>query len=289
VTYVGFWPALWLAPVEMMSRVVEFLRETGGQPHEGGSFFMLSRVADPGPLFYPIALAYRLGVGVCLGLVAFVIIARSLNRKPLIGLVLLYIVAFGLMMTIGPKKFDRYLLPLMPMIAILAALGAWKAGAWLGVRLRLGAALGGTLAALVIVLLQAQNLVGAYPYYLAYYNPLLGGTTGAAERVMVGYGEGLDQVADWLNARPNATSLWVGAHSFDILQPQIDGQGESLRDRIPSQADYIVLYRFQLQVGQSPRVIDQYLGRREPELVVRLNGLDYAYVYPGPHLTGGGQ
>jgi hypothetical protein len=136
-------------------------------------------------------------------------------------------------------------------------------------------------------LLQAQNLVGSYPYYLAYYNPLLGGTTGAAERVMVGYGEGLDQVADWLNARPNATSLWVGAHSFDILQPQIDGQGESLRDRVPSRADYIVLYRFQLQVGQSPRVIDQYLGRRDPVLVVQLNGLDYAYVYPGPRLVGG--
>ncbi len=289
VTYVGFWPALWLAPVEMIGRVVEFLRETGGQPHEGGSFFMLRRVADPGPLFYPIALTYRLGVGVSLGLVAFLLIARSLNRKSLIGLVLLYIVAFGLMMTIGPKKFDRYVLPLVPMIAILAALGTWKVGEWLAARLRLGAALGGTVAALVVVLLQAQNLVGAYPYYLAYYNPLLGGTTGAAERVMVGYGEGLDQVADWLNARPNATSLWVGAHSFDILQPQIDGQGESLRDRVPSQADYIVLYRFQLQVGQSPRVIDQYLGRREPELVVRLNGLDYAYVYPGPHLTGGGQ
>jgi hypothetical protein len=287
VTYVAFWPALWLAPAEMIGRVVDFLRETGGQPHEGGSFFWQHRVADPGLLFYPVALAYRLGLGVCLGLVLFVASFRSLNHKTLVGLVLLFIAGFGLMMTLGPKKFDRYVLPLVPMLAILSALGAWKAGGWFGRRAGLSSMAGSTVAAGLAILLQASNLLGSYPYYLAYYNPILGGTTGAAERVMVGYGEGLDQVADWLNARPNATSLWVGAHSFDILQPQIDGQGESLRDRVPSQADYIVLYRFQLQVGQSPRVIDQYLGRRDPLLVVQLNGLDYAYVYPGPRLIGG--
>jgi 4-amino-4-deoxy-L-arabinose transferase-like glycosyltransferase len=287
VSYFAFWPALWLAPVEMIGRVVEFLRETGGQPHEGGSFFWLHRVADPGPLFYPVALAYRLGLGMCLGLLLFVVVFRSLNRKALVGLVLLFILGFGLMMTLGPKKFDRYVMPIVPMLAVLAALGVWKAGAWLGGRAGLAGVVGSVVAAGIAILLQAQNLVGSYPYYLAYYNPLLGGATGAAERVMVGYGEGLDQVADWLNARPNATSLWVGAHSFDILQPQIDGQGESLRDRVPSQADYIVLYRFQLQVGQSPRVIDQYLGRRDPLLVVQINGLDYAYVYPGPRLVGG--
>jgi hypothetical protein len=286
-TYFAFWPALWLAPVEMIGRVVEFLRETGGQPHEGGSFFWLHRVADPGPLFYPVALAYRLGLGVCLGLALFVAVFPSLNRKALVGLVVVFILGFGVMMTLGPKKFDRYVMPLVPMLSILAALGAWKAGAWLADRAGLSSAVGSVAAAGIAIALQAQNLIGSYPYYLAYYNPILGGTTGAAERVMVGYGEGLDQVADWLNARPNATSVWVGAHSFDILQPQIDGQGESLRDRVPGQADYIVLYRFQLQVGQSPRVIDQYLGRRDPLLVVELNGLDYAYVYPGPRLVGG--
>ncbi|MFN0070031.1 MAG: ArnT family glycosyltransferase [Chloroflexota bacterium] len=282
LSYVGFWPALWLAPGEMLGRVFAFLRETGGQPHEGGSFFWLRQVADPGPLFYPTALAYRLGLGMCLGLAFLLLLARRLERKTFIGLVLLFIAGFGMMMTLGPKKFDRYVMPLVPMLAILAAIGVWQAGAWAGTRLVGKPVLGSAVLAAVAVALQFQGVVSAYPYYLAYYNPLFGGTAGAAERVMVGYGEGLDQVATWLNARPNASGLWVGSHAFDILQPQIDGQGESLRDRVPSQADYIVLYRFQIQVGQSPRVIDQYLGKREPELVVQINGLDYAYVYPGP-------
>ena len=174
-TYVGFWPALWLAPAEMLGRVVAFLRETGGQPHEGGSFFWFQRMADPGPLFYPVALAYRLGLGMCLGLVLCLAAWRRLNPAALVGLVLLFALGFGLMMTIGPKKFDRYLLPVVPMVAILAALGAWKAGAWLAGRLGSSAIVGSTLAAVLVVALQAQNIFSVYPYYLAYYNPLLGG------------------------------------------------------------------------------------------------------------------
>ncbi len=123
-----------------------------------------------------------------------------------------------------------------------------------------------------------------YPYYLAYYNPLLGGGTVAQRMVMVGNGEGLDQVARWLNGQPNAENLWVVSHSFDILQPLIVASGEPLRDRVPSRADYVVLYRFGIQIGHSPRVLAEYLPW-EPELSVRIGGIEYARVYRGPHLA----
>jgi hypothetical protein len=100
---------------------------------------------------------------------------------------------------------------------------------------------------------------------------------------MVGNGEGLDQVATWLNAQPNAADLWVISHSFDILQPLIVASGESLRDRVPSNADYVVLYRFQIQIAHSPRVLDEYLNRHTPEHVVWINGVEYARIYKGPH------
>ena len=105
---------------------------------------------------------------------------------------------------------------------------------------------------------------------------------------MVGNGEGLDQVAAWLNARPDAADLWVISHSFDILQARIVGSGESLRDRVPSNADYVVLYRFQMQIEHSPRVLQEYLTRRTPEYVVWINGIEYARIYRGPHQSGGG-
>ena len=69
------------------------------------------------------------------------------------------------------------------------------------------------------------------------------------------------------------------SHSFDILQALIVGSGESLRDRVPGNADWVVLYRFQIQIGHSPRVLDEYLNRRTPEHVVTINGVEYARIY----------
>jgi hypothetical protein len=195
------------------------------------------------------------------------------------------------MMTLGAKKLDRYVLPIFPALGVLAALGLAAAYRWL--RGQMVTATGGaptsmipwkgTAAALVAVL-AAWPAVTTYPYYLSYYNPLLGGGPAAQRTVMVGNGEGLEQVAAWLNAQPGAADQWVVSHSFDILQALIVGSGESLRDRVPSNADYVVLYRFQIQIGHSPRVLDEYLNRRTPEHVVWINGVEYARIYKGPHL-----
>jgi hypothetical protein len=139
-------------------------------------------------------------------------------------------------------------------------------------------------AAVLAIVVAAWPAAATYPYFLAYFNPLFGGGPAAQRTIMVGNGEGLDQVATWLNAQPNASDLWVISHSFDILQPLIVASGESLRDRVPSNADYVVLYRFQIQIAHSPRVLDEYLNRRTPEHVVWINGVEYARIYKGPHL-----
>jgi hypothetical protein len=101
---------------------------------------------------------------------------------------------------------------------------------------------------------------------------------------MVGNGEGLDQVAAWLNAQPNARDLWVTSDFFDILQPLILGSGEPLRDRVPRDADYVVLYSLQMQTGLRPRVLAEYLDR-QPEHSVWIHGIEYARVYRGPRLA----
>src|SRR5207253_3044113 len=56
VTFVALWPSLWVNPLSTLSRMIEFTRETGGQPDEVGSFFLGQAWGDPGPLFYPVAL-----------------------------------------------------------------------------------------------------------------------------------------------------------------------------------------------------------------------------------------
>ena len=58
--FVALWPSVWVNPLSTITRMVDFARETGGQPHEQGSFFLGQPVVDPGPLFYLLALALRL-------------------------------------------------------------------------------------------------------------------------------------------------------------------------------------------------------------------------------------
>jgi hypothetical protein len=299
VAFVAFWPAIWvLGPFEVLGRVAEFTRETGGQPHEQGTFFWGSQMADPGPLFYPVAMVFRLAPVTLLGLVLLIACLRRIapdDRRPALALVA-YCLGFVLMMTLGAKKLDRYVLPIFPALGVLAALGLAAANGWL--RDQMIAVTGGAPASMIpwkgaagalVLVLAAWPAVTTYPYYLSYYNPLLGGGPAAQRTVMVGNGEGLDQVADWLNARPGAADLWIVSHSFDILQALIVGSGESLRDRVPSNADYVVLYRFQIQIGHSPRVLDEYLNRRTPEHVVWINGVEYARIYRGPHLLAGAE
>ena len=59
VAFVGLWPSLWVNPISTLTRMADFARETGGQPHEQGSFFLGQLVVDPGPLFYLVAVPLR--------------------------------------------------------------------------------------------------------------------------------------------------------------------------------------------------------------------------------------
>jgi hypothetical protein len=127
----------------------------------------------------------------------------------------------------------------------------------------------------------AWPAASVFPHYLAYYNPLAGGGAAAVRAIPVGEGEGLRDAASWLNARPRAGDLYVVSDSFDSLQATLLGSGETLRDRVPPSADYVVLYNYQTQIGHSPRVVGEYAGR-EPEHIVSLNGIEYARVYRGP-------
>jgi hypothetical protein len=278
-TVVALWPALWaLGLTEVLGRIVAFTRETGGQPDEVGSFFLGVVGADPGPFYYPVATLFRLSPFATIGLVALALLHRRLaaQTRGQAGWLLLFVLGFTLMMTLGPKKFDRYLLPIFPALVTLAALG-WA----LVVSGRSGrlarVAVGGSL-----LLLAAWPWASTYPYPLAYYNPLLGGGATAQRAVMVGNGEGLDQAARWIAEQPESADLWVAAHSFDILAAMIPGQGEPLRDGVPSDADYIVTYGRRIQMQRWGRSLEQYFAENPPVSTVWINGIEYARVHPGP-------
>jgi 4-amino-4-deoxy-L-arabinose transferase-like glycosyltransferase len=206
-------------------------------------------------------------------------------RRRVAAVLLLFAVLFAVGMTFGAKKFDRYLLPVYPPLDLVAAMG-WVAAARRLEGLGLGragpAALGG-----IAIAGQLAVAVPAFPYYFSYYNPLLGGPARAPEVMMVGWGEGLDQAARYLNAQPAperlraAAWVWNGTFSYFF-------KGESLTNRFaPDSAslrqwrdtDYCVLYINQRQRGRLPPELLEYVDKLDPVMTVRIQGLEYARVY----------
>jgi hypothetical protein len=189
--------------------------------------------------------------------------------------------------SLAPKKFDRYALPLAPILVLLAGLGLWLLFRRLrALRAASPSRLFGISGLLIVGLVQGSQAALAAPYYISYFNPLLGGGPGAARTVMVGNGEGMDQAAAYFNALPNVEQLRAASHSFDLLAARCRCDGEPLRDRPPSDADYLVLYGRRIQLRRWGPSLEQYLQGREPVHRVWINGIELARIYRGPRLDG---
>jgi hypothetical protein len=187
-------------------------------------------------------------------------------------------VLFIAMMSSAPKKFDRYLLPIFPAIELMSAVGFWL------LLRRLPRQLGPkVLPPLLVALGVSQVVLSAYvfPYYLAYYNPILGGGPAARRAFVVGWGEGLDIVTDYLNQKPDADRLTVAGFYPRVMSAQFKGTVLSDKQYDAAMADYIVLYVNALQRDLADRLRSVTRGKRT-ELVVRINGIEYARLFAVP-------
>src|SRR5262249_17326646 len=112
-----------------LSDVAQFALSVGGNPHELPNFFLGQVIwSDPGPLYYPMALAFRLGPIATAGLLILLVRSlRSPRHASASAWIAIYIALFVAVMMIGAKKFDRYMLPVLPALDLLAGLGLWYA------------------------------------------------------------------------------------------------------------------------------------------------------------------
>jgi 4-amino-4-deoxy-L-arabinose transferase-like glycosyltransferase len=188
-----------------------------------------------------------------------------------------FVVGFALFLTVASKKLDRYALPLFPVLAILAGLGLWSL--WRHVLELAGRfampVLDGPALVVLVGVVQALSLVWAHPYPLAYYNPLLGGGPAARRALLVGWGEGLDQVAAYLEAQPGADAARIAIYYPQVLNFQGLVRGTVQRYGDPRPADYVVDYVSAAQRGHTPAEV----AGLAPRHTVRINGILYARVY----------
>jgi hypothetical protein len=286
----ALWPALRTDPVATLTQMVTYTEEVGGSDHE--NFYFNQPVGDPGPSYYLVASTFRLTpvtmLGLALLLVNLVISAVLCRRRPALRIpkhwlaVFLALFAFTalfmLMMTTAPKKFDRYMLPTFPSRELLAA-----AGLWLTVRRTAGRWTPRVLPAVVLVVGVAQiwPALAVFPYYLSYYNPLLGGGPRAAKTLVVGWGEGIEQVTNYLNAKPDSDRLTISGFYPRVMMAQFNGKVLPDKQYDPAATDYIVLYINALQRDLASNLRQEARGRKA-ELIVRINGIEYARLYSVP-------
>lgn len=283
LTLLIVFPALWAAPRAVYDTITgsanrhleEALRPT---------FFMGQVAFDHGPLFYPVALLWRLSPVVLLALIpaASLLIERVGRRNkregtlrpmwPAIAL-LVWAVLFVMMLATAAKKFDRYLLPIIPALIVAAAVvwldwqqrlsGRWRRLVWL------------------LVAAQAAYLVFFAGYPLAAYNPLVGGPWTAARLLPVGWGEGVSVGGRWLTEnQPGAVNEAAISGIAPSLAPFF--AGHTLVDGLddPALADYVVLTLNGRQMN--PDEFASRVAALEKLYTVRFGRLEQAWVFRRP-------
>jgi hypothetical protein len=303
-TWLALWPAAWVDPAGAVSTVLHQAEADGGSPHGWGNYFLGRAVADPGPLFYPVALAFRLAPWTLLGALAGLALLwrRATRGRAALALLAIFALLFVIMMSVPPKKFDRYALPVFPALDIIAAAGLIACADWLMSILRTknqepttgssgqAAVLGSRFSVLAwgfVTLALAANLAWFHPYELAYYSPLLGGGAAAERAIPIGWGEGYEQVGRFIMAQPDRLEKPVATWFGPVLRPFVDTQlGPLTWALIPGRVGYVVLYVDQIQRADVPQATALFLGKVDPIYTVRIHGIDYAYVYQAPPAIG---
>lgn len=287
LTFFALWPAMWVDPIGTMRRMLE---QTYGKVEAGHVTYFLGKVSlDPGPLFYPYVVAFRLtpltSLGLILGLGRMLFAGRTpggsrAREASWYWYALAYVVLLFLLGLASAKKQDRYLLPVFPFLDLLAA------GGLVGLLDLAGARLKGYLPAAVALILGLFFTLPRYPYFFTCYNELLGGLQSAVSLVPVGWGEGMEQVGAYLDSLPGAGSLRVAAVPAQCLRPYFSGQVEQLHTSRPAMsADYVVLYVNETQrLAPSPEIV-RYFQAGQPEQVIAVDGVPYAWVYEGPKIV----
>lgn len=295
------WPSMWVRPFGTLLETVRYTLLTAGG-FDGGAQFMDAYLAsdDQGSrylYFYPLTYLWRttpivltgllLGAGALLYSSPVYQLRQSIRRN--LGQLLVYVAVYTIIMSLGIKKFDRYFLPAYLPLDMVAAAGWYALANWMAARFPLARKyyLGYILVAGVVAI-QLAGVIRTAPYYLTYFNPLLGGIRKAPAVMPVGWGEGLNQAAIYLRSKPGycnqrITSWYTLAYnwysfSFNCEAQPVEFRGDiSLEDYL-THYDYAVIYINQRQRNFPPQLID-YLKTQTPEKSIFIDGVDFVDIY----------
>lgn len=284
--FVTLWPAILWVPNPQGNVLVlkrDFV-QASTTPHNTVEDYTLNSA------HYPLALLVRSTPVLLVGnILAFFLIAWqsiTLIRKAkpatynlqltTYNLLLAYAFFFIVMMTIGAKKGDRYILPVWPALALMATIGYWQLVELIARYRSMSPRKVFTAIATLLILCTGYTVWHYHPYTLAYASPLFKDNLSQE----LGWGEGLEQVAAWLNT--NAPNSVVASWYPEELGAYTTAQVAHINAHQQGKVQYVVLYRNMF--GRSPEhyandFIDEYYKKREPIFTAHVVGKEFAWVY----------
>jgi len=266
------------------------------EAHDLPKLFLGDILSNPGWLYFPMVWGVWSGT-LTLPLIGVALYStwhqRGLKERKTfrITVVLAMFMLFYLLgLSIVAKKISRYQVIFLPAVTLLAAIGGTH------IAQRFPKKWFRYVLLIAVFALQALPVLRLHPYYRAYYHPLLSGKW-VAENTTCITGLGLELAAEYLNTKPDAEKLQARLTWFSKDFGRYFA-GETLQRHHPDATtdhhfDYDIEYLRDKQVaGKTPidapenYQIHEFLrlGTKlprapEPEHVVRLNGIDYVWIY----------
>lgn len=275
------WPALWVKadisnsfvkdiPIVVETSHVEMYEEAGELVNPGG--------------FYIRTLLGRTTSFVLLSVFAVVVVvARSLGSKQTRGYlrsqpivwVIAFSVGFLVFITLVAKKADRYALPALAALPLVAVFGVDIVVR--AIQQRVSGARMYVASSVLIILLIGQLLLLA-PYAIAYSAPLFGDMRPFSQQ---GWGEGLDAAARILSDHPLAAQMTVASWYPSVFGTYFKGKTLSLSSISDDRVGFVVLYRNMLGRGPSDQATNVWDQFRDvtPYHVVEIQGEPYVWIF----------
>ena len=282
IVFSALYPAMWIAPVAVVNSLADTAQKFSETAH-AVNFFNGSNERDPGPLFYPAALAFRSTPIVWLGLIAAIVLivrAKSEHARRLRSMAWIYgvfaLVFLGVI-ALGAKKLDRYALPALEALNVTGAIGL----AFVIARLSHSRKSIGPLLIVTSLVVTALPILTTWPYALRAYNPLLGGYVGASAVLPVGGGEN-SEVGRALAASPYAASV-IAATDLVGTAPFFAGALVAANPAGFTQADDLLFTSADFQL--TPDFVQRWIGDAAPVLTVTAQNQALAWLYPNQWLA----
>jgi 4-amino-4-deoxy-L-arabinose transferase-like glycosyltransferase len=297
LTVFALWPALWADPAAVVARLGEGIFRSVEGAHPAPVFFLGEIIADdPGTLYYWLILLFRLRpLTLILVILNPLLLVLAWRRLPAQGRAAWmlgwgYVAFYFVQMSLATHKLERYLLPIVLALSVLAGLSLAVAARWLTRFLdwNQGRAQGKVLRVAALstaTVLLAIPWLRLAPFFGTYWNQLVGGSQQALKLFTLGSGAGVAEAAAYLNDKPEAQDLMVPSFYHYVFQYYFRGQTQRPNEDswagLPVAADYMVIIQSQVQRDIYPATLDYFLPR-QPEHRIYINGVDYAWVYKVP-------